>query len=243
MAEKTCTAQDNADSHQAVAPGKFYGPAWVDILDVDAQAKTVKFRTAQRGTNEPVEVKCEWTRQNVWARCPSTLDCDEQRLPTIGSSGKLYLSRSLVDIHQLDVDVKWPNALAGAPPEYRPLSIWPLSLQLRGIELATGTMTSATIDLMDPNLVGPGQTFTLEDKPLTVNVSQRGSFRFFAPWATLQALRIAKEMIIGERPASARDKARAWAQVAAWDDRLGGCDGPDSDQVAAARQLIVELTH
>lgn len=242
MTDKTCTPQDNASSAQILGPGKFYGPAWVDIVDADAQSKTVKFRTAARGTNEPVEVKCEWTRQNVWARCPSTLDCDEQRLPEVGSGGKLYLSRSLVDSHQLDVDVKWPNALGGAPPEYRRLRIWPLSLQLRGIELASGKMASATIDLMDPNLVGPGQTFTLEDKPLTVNVSQRGSYRFFVPWASVHALRIAKATIIGERPASAREKARAWAQVAAWEDMLCECDGPDSEELAVVRRLIVELT-
>lgn len=240
MAERQCTPADNTTSANKVSSVKSYGPAYVNILAVDAGTKTVTFQAPGSGNQNPVEVKCQWTRENLWALCPSSLDCDEQRLPEVGSSGTLYLSQALVEGNQLNVKVKWPDDLP-AGQEYRPLRIWPTSIQLSGVELATGTLTRATIDLMDPNVAAPGQTLTVSDQPMTLDLSQVGFFRFLVPWASLDALQTAKATLSRTTPSpSAREKALAWAQVAAWEDALGS-DAPERKEHVTAKALLKEI--
>jgi hypothetical protein len=246
MAEKKCTVTDNtagaASALASAGSGKAYGPVRVDVLAVDAGTNTVVLRAPGSGDRNPVDVKVKWTRQNVFAGCPSSLDCDEKRLPEVGESGTLYLSRAVVEKNLVAAQIKWPDDLPGAGPEYRPLQIWPTSIQLTGVELATGTMTSGTIDLMDPNIAAPGQTLTLNDTTLTLNLSQVAFFRFFAPWASLDALQKAKETLNGTRSrSSARDKAQAWAQVAAWEDILGQQESPGDENHIVARRLLTEI--
>jgi hypothetical protein len=239
MAERECTEDDcKASATEAGASGKLYGPAFVEILDVDPATRTVSFQTAARGSLTPVTVKCTWARNNVWARCPTSLDCDEQRLPAPGSSGTLYLSGALVESKKLDVNVKWPNALAG--DDYRPLRIWATSITLRGVELATGQMRVGTLELLDTDQTAPGQTLTLQDRILTINVSQVGAEQqFLVPWPDLQYLESAKAVLAQAR-ASARDKARAWAQVAMWEELLNGA-APHTEEFARARYLLNEI--
>lgn len=239
MAERECTDDDNKASHdEAQASGKLYGPAFVEILGVDATTRVVSFRTAARDSAAPVTVKCAWTRNNVWARCPSTLNCDEQRLPAAGSTGTLYLSEALVETKQLDVNVKWPNAL-GASEDYRPLRIWPTSIEIRGVELFTGQMRAGTLELMDPGLTAPDQTLTLHDRVLTINVSQAGAGKFLVPWPALPDLEAARA-VLAQPHAPARDKARAWAQVAVWEELLNGA-ASHTEESARAQCLLNEI--
>lgn len=248
MAERVCSNADNltnAIRAREIGSGRPYGRAFVEVLAVDPAAGKVTVLTPAAGGG-PVELTFAWTRDNVWAACPSTLDCDETRLPAPGATGMLYLSNSLVRDNRVVVKYKWPDDLP-ADPEYRTLRIWPTSIQLRGVELATGTLTSGTIDLMDPNIAQPGQTLALEDGPLTLSLSQAGFFQFLAPWISLEALRRATDLIGGREgkrggtTSSARDLARAWAQVAAWEELLGGEPSRRSEEHVTARRLLDQI--
>lgn len=238
MAERVCSPEDNAASAKLAGTGKRFGPALVEIVDVNRTNRLVKFRTTGCG-GTPVEVQCPWTRDSVWELCPSTLEHGGDGLPVDGATGTMYLSRGLVDAHHLAVNVKWPDALPGRV-EYRPLRIWPTSVDLRGVELATGTMTSATIDLLDPDLAAPDQTISLGARPVTLRLSQHGFFRFFAPWRSLAELENAAA-ILTSRAGTARDKARAWAQIAAWEEALASPAAHESDELATARRVLERL--
>jgi len=248
MAERVCTCADNtvnAKRAREIGIGKPYGRAFVEVVAADTAIREVTLRVAAPGRS-PVEVRCGWTRDNVWALCPSTVDCDEDRLPTPGSSGTLYLSRALIERNHVAGRSKWPDELPAAP-EYRALRIWPTSIQLRGVELATGTMTTGTIDLMDPDIAADGQTLALDGRPVTLELSQTGFFQFLAPWLSLDALKEATAMLgshEGRRSgatASARDKARAWTQVAGWQEVLDAKHAPWTEDEVIARRLLDEL--
>jgi hypothetical protein len=235
MAERKCTIDDNVAS-AALLHGatKLYGPAFVEVEDVDAAANVVTFKTT--GVNgSSVSVTCKWARENVWARCPTTLNCDEQTLPAKKSSGTLYVSQQLVTDHHLNVNVKWPVALPGNG-EYRQLRIWPTSIKLCGVELATGDMQSGTLELLDPNQSAPGQTLTLRDGILTIGVSQVGAAQFVVPWDVLGDLDAARA-VLAQPHASARERARAWAQIANWEELLAETEAR-TEELDRARSLL-----
>ena len=224
MTKRQCSQAENEQSAKdAGGKGKLYGPATVEVLETDAVANVVRFRVAN------VEVKCEWTRANVWARCPSTLDCDEKQLPAVGEVGVLYLSANLCNQYGLvSVMIKWPEAMPAAT-EYRPLMVWPTALMLRGVDVSTAHAgPPVTIDLLDPNLAAPGQALTLDSGPVALQLSQQGFQRFFKPWTQLESLQRATEAIKsaqgGEVAAGqrrpARELAMAWAEVANWEEQL-----------------------
>jgi hypothetical protein len=255
MTKRQCSQAENEQSAKdAGGKGKLYGPANVEVLETDSVANWVKLRVAG------VEVKCEWTSANVWARCPSSLDCDDKRLPAKGDTGVLYLSEALCKQHGLvHVQIKWPDSMPAAT-EYRPLMVWPTALMFRGVDVSTPHAgPPVTIDLLDPNLAAPGQELTLDSRPVTLQLSQRGFQRFFKPWSQLDTLRRATEAIKSAQRAApavgprrpARELALAWAEVANWEEQLryppaterdrdggsdGGSDGHGDGEAAEPRR-------
>jgi len=243
MAEKTCSLDDNntsaTDAWTETGSGNAYGPAYVEVIAVENN--TVKFLAAGSGGTGAVEVKCTWTHANVWPRCPSSLDCDDHRLPVVGAKGTLYLSRSLVEHYHLSAVIKWPDDLAGGI-EYKPLRIWPTSIELTGVELATGKLAMRTVDLMDRGLVEPGQTITFQDQPLTINLSRVAFNRFLVAFPSLEALQAAQRTIsAGNAKHSATELAAAWTQVAAWEQELRDHRIRDTLNGVAAQKILNAL--
>lgn len=248
MTERQCTLESNkanADRALEIAAGRRYGAAYVEILETDPGAQTVTMLML-RIDDSLVRVVCEWTLNNVWPLCPSTLDGDVDRLPAKGEKGTLYLAESLIDSHDVAATVKWPDDLPPPRPEYRPLRIWPTSIELRGVELATGAMTVGTIDLLDSGASAQGQDITLDAKPMTLQLSQVGFSKFFAPWASINSLRQAKMTLSSTASSSALDRGRAWLQCAAWEELLADNtpsvrgDREPEDYIEA-RRLLAEM--
>lgn len=162
---------------------ELYGPASVLVLEADAVHNSVRFLVGA------TEVKCDWTADFVWARCPSTLDCSDTTLPAANETGTLYLSERLIDAYGLSkVEIKWPDALP-APTEYRSVTVWPTAMTLRGVELGArdGEVVAAispevSIDLTDPAIAAPGQQIALDGKPVVLQLSQAGFQRLFKEW-------------------------------------------------------------
>jgi hypothetical protein len=239
MAERQCTEQECQHNAKAYAGEGNYGPAWVRIEEVDAAVNTVRFSLNNGGSR--VDVKCLWSKENVMPLCPSTLDSDFGRLPSVGAEGTLYLSKALIDEHHLNLNPKWPDAYA-VSPEYRPLQLYPDSLTFTGIELSTGTKTDGTLDLLDPALVKAGQSIKLGTGSLTLQVSQAGANCFLVPWATLEELKEAQRVIeSSNRAESPQAKARAWSQVAAWQALLRAPGSDQRQDFLAARAVLDEI--
>lgn len=222
MSERNCSATENSESATQVGPGKHFGPIHVDVLAVDANAEEVTFQAAQTN-GYPVKVRCKWTQDNVWPKCPSTLDSDFKRLPKVGDSGRLYVSRKLAGGHGLAVNIKWPDDLGvQSPDDYRPLKLWPLEIHMRAIEQVTGgPAIERWLDLLDPNFVQQDQPLRLLRSSVTLRASQKAFARFALEFPDLAPLHHA-HAVLKSRSATARDKAEAWTTVANWQDAIGG---------------------
>jgi hypothetical protein len=158
-------------------PALLYGPASVLVLDTDETTNSVRLLVGA------TEVTCDWTRDFVWAHRPSTLECDDVRLPAVSSTGTLYLSERLIEDNHLDIcPIKWPEALPAAT-EYRPLQLMPTAMTFQGVDVSGRRAgPPVTIDLMDPTMAAPGQALNLGAGPVTLHLSQAAFQRFFKPW-------------------------------------------------------------
>lgn len=217
MANRVCTtAQNVASAEEAKKTGNKYGPAWVTVLDVSADKKTVKLR-APGVDGYPIEFTCSWDKDCVWATCPTTLNCDVDNPPAAFEEGVLYLSKKVVSDYELAVNVKWPDDLpASASPRYCTLEVWPVSLTIHAVELVTGEMRQATIDLLDPNAAETGQTITLGYQPVKLALSNASFKKFPVAFPSDRAIEETLHTLRAGRNADARAKAFAWTQVATW---------------------------
>lgn len=179
----TCSQAKFESSAQVASGFELYGPASVLVLEADALNNSVRFLVGA------TEVKCDWTADFVWAGSPSTLACDDTKLPAVHDAGTLYLSERLLDTYGLRiVPIKWPDALPAAT-EYRSVTVWPTAMTLRGVELGArdGEVVAAispevSIDLTDPTIAAPGQQIALDGKPVVLQLTQAGFQRLFKEW-------------------------------------------------------------
>lgn len=212
---RVCSPESNA-ANAALYRNKNrqFGPAFVRVQAVDAISNTVELIV------NGVNVRCPWTDDHVMPLCPSTLEGSLDELPQVGATGTLYVSKRLIEEHNLAIYPKWPDAYAGTI-KYRPLRIWPIKVEITGVEVATGMMTSNTIDLLDPYLAQAGQSLHLSHDVLSLQLSESGANRFHVTWITSKELQSAVDVINDVNdPSLARAKAKAWEAVAAWEELL-----------------------
>lgn len=221
MANRVCTTAQNVQSaKEAGGKGKHYGPAHVTVIAVSQNEKKVTLRT--KGTNGGgVTFTCAWNKENVWATCPTTLDCDFDRLPAIGDQGILYLSRELVELVErelvegkLNVSIKWPDDLP-AGDQYEPMAVELVSVTVHARELKT--LQLAKVDLLDATLAKPGQSIAVDGTHVELQLTPRGFAKFAMVFPTLEEMNRIRETLKGAG-ATALQKSAAWAQVAAWEE-------------------------
>lgn len=181
-----CSVEDNQESARRALeqrPRAVYGP--VSVLIVDSSEDGMITFEALNVNNVRTCYSLRWG-EDMWIDCPSTLPSIPPKPPVKGASGILYLSGRLRDVFpDLVIDVKWPDR----KPEtiYQPLEIFPTSIVVKGVEVADGQFTEATIELLDPRMAAASQTIVLNGGAITLSLSQAGFAEFLLGFPTSDA--------------------------------------------------------
>jgi hypothetical protein len=125
----------------------------------------------------------EWGNPaHMWIACPSTFPADEAFLPAtagdpplVGAYGRLYLTETVFARNAIPMvlEPKWPPKLATQDPIAHTLDLYPTSLTISGVELRTGELREARIDLLDPMQAAARQTLELDGtRPVRLRLTQ-----------------------------------------------------------------------
>src|SRR5689334_21750896 len=160
MAEpKVCGEQEIINNAAATmaATNNRYGPVEIMVIAraLDSNGTwTIVFSVPGSGAS----YQAEWGNlADMWAPCPSTLPSNATvgasgQPPEPGAYGTLYLSEQFLAANQIVAEPKWPLRLPLTGPPGRELEIYPLKLELTGLEMKSGQLRKASIDLLDARL-------------------------------------------------------------------------------------------
>lgn len=220
---KNCSAGEiNANIESAAATKQMYGA--VEIL-LTGQMKnsdgtwTIRFSVQGDPTGKTYEANWGDTA-HMWAPCPSTFPSAATpgapgAPPANGAFGRLYLSKPFVEFHDIAAEPKWPPTLPVTAPPSNELSIYPLKLELTGIEMKSGRFRKATVDLLDARYAASKQKLELDgSSPVKVRLTQAAFTKFRLIVPSMQAVRAALAVLKGHAK-SAEPEIAAWSVIAA----------------------------
>jgi hypothetical protein len=145
------------------------------------------------GESPAQNYEAEWgNTEHMWIPCPSTFPADAAFVPpTPGDPplpnawGRLYMTSAVLLQNGIAamLEPKWPPKLASQDPIARTLDLYPTRIVLSGLELRTGELREATIDLLDPMQASVLQTLELDGtKPVRLRLTQASFNRFTLPF-------------------------------------------------------------
>lgn len=220
---KKCTdAENESNAKTAATTGQFYGLVELVVtghLKGDNGEPQIEF--VRRGDEDGKRYVIPWgVTKSMWAPCPSSLPsnavaCEPSEPPEVGAYGSLYLSETFLEAADIPEEAKWPLRLAVDHGSYPELAIYPLSLELTGVEMVSGDFCKATIDLLDPTVTKKEQTLELDGtSPIKVALSAKGWDAFLLHLPTNESVEDALRTLAEPAAHDALRVAAAWTVIA-----------------------------
>lgn len=182
----------NGVAAQKRDPARKYASVNIVIIEssgVKTETGRIVFYVYGDSSKKPYAAR--WGDEAVmWAACPSPIsDC--KRWPDLGDPppvtkpgqyGALYLSAEFIAGAKINAHPKWPLDLSDEFYPTAPLRIYPLSLQLIGCEMESGSYITGSIDLLDVRQASANQTIVLAGgEPVTIEATQATFESFYLP--------------------------------------------------------------
>lgn len=245
---KYCGAEEiNNNEGPAEATGRWYGAVEILVTErVQGPAGTWTIGFSVRGDASGRTYRADWgNAAQMWAPCPSTLPSnatpgDPGVPPADGVSGKLYLSKEFLDENGIAAEPKWPPLLPVLPPVSEELEVYPLKLELTGLEMRSGKFRKATIDLLDTKLAASRQTIVLDSSsPVRVHLTKTAFLsRFRLPFGPSSRAIEEALGVLKSREAKSQEIAGALGVIAAAAASAASAEEPDAKPSRVVRELL-----
>lgn len=231
----------------AEATGRRYGAVEILVTDrVQGPAGTWTIGFSVRGDASGRTYRAEWGNvAQMWAPCPSTLPSnaesgDPGAPPANGVSGKLYLSKEFLDENGIAAEPKWPPLLPVLPAVSEELEVYPLKLELTGLEMRSGKFRKATIDLLDTQLAASRQTIVLDgSSPVMVRLTRTAlTSKFRLPFGPSPRAIEDALGVLQSREAKSQEIAGALGVIAEAAAFAASAEDPDAKPSRGVRELL-----